>query len=50
MNNKKRTSCEIYSRVVGFYSPLSMWNRGKKEEFKDRKNYNSVLKKEGLND
>jgi ribonucleoside-triphosphate reductase len=32
----KRTRCEIYSRVVGFLSPVSQWNRGKKEEFRDR--------------
>lgn len=31
------TSCEIYSRVVGYLRPLIDWNEGKKEEFKDRK-------------
>lgn len=30
---------EIYSRVVGYFRPTAQWNRGKKEEFKDRKNY-----------
>lgn len=29
--------CEIYSRVVGYLRPVSNWNDGKKEEFKDRK-------------
>jgi len=29
--------CEIYSRVVGYLRPVSNWNEGKKEEFKDRK-------------
>ncbi len=28
---------EIYSRVTGYYRPVSNWNRGKQEEFKDRK-------------
>jgi len=28
--------CEIYSRVVGYYNPVSQWNLGKKEEFKER--------------
>ena len=29
--------CEIYSRIVGYFRPVSQWNKGKKEEFKDRK-------------
>jgi len=33
----KRTRCEVYSRVVGYLRPVSQWNAGKKEEFKDRK-------------
>jgi len=33
----KRTRCEIYSRVVGYMRPISQWNVGKKQEFKDRK-------------
>jgi len=28
--------CLVYSRVVGYYSPIQYWNNGKKEEFKDR--------------
>jgi len=39
MKNKKRTKCEIYSRVVGYIRPISQWNLGKQEEFKDRKIY-----------
>lgn len=31
---------EVYSRVCGYYRPTSCWNRGKAEEFKDRKVYN----------
>jgi len=30
---------EIYSRVVGYFRPVSNWNRGKQEEFHDRKTY-----------
>ncbi len=41
-----RTRCEVYSRVVGFLSPLSQWNRGKKEEYKDRVTFDKVLKEE----
>lgn len=30
---------EVYSRVVGYYGPISNWNAGKAQEFKDRKEY-----------
>lgn len=29
--------CEVFTRVVGYYRPTSQMNKGKKEEFKDRK-------------
>jgi len=29
--------CEVYSRVVGYLRPLKQWNRGKQEEFQERK-------------
>jgi len=35
----KRTKCEVYSRVVGYLRPVNSWNKGKKEEFKDRVEY-----------
>ena len=28
---------EVYSRVVGYYRPVSGYNAGKKQEFQDRK-------------
>ena len=28
---------EVYSRVVGYYRPVSNWNLGKQKEYKDRK-------------
>ena len=34
-----KTKCEVYSRVVGYLSPVSHWNEGKSEEWKDRKTY-----------
>jgi ribonucleoside-triphosphate reductase len=30
---------EVYSRVCGYHRPVQAWNGGKKEEFKDRKEY-----------
>ena len=32
--------CEVYSRVCGYYRPTSRWNKGKQEEFKERKTFN----------
>ena len=37
---KCKKNTEIYSRITGYYRPLSQWNEGKKQEFKDRKNFN----------
>ena len=37
---------EVYSRVVGYYRPVNQWNKGKQEEFRDRREF-SV---ESLND
>ena len=32
-------SCEVYSRVVGYIRPVQQWNKGKKQEFADRKEF-----------
>lgn len=34
-----KQDCEVYSRIVGKIHPVHRWNPGKKEEFKDRKEY-----------
>lgn len=31
--------CEVYSRIVGYLRPVSQWNTGKQEEFKERKEF-----------
>ena len=33
----KMIPTEIYSRVVGYYRPIQNWNKGKLEEFNERK-------------
>jgi ribonucleoside-triphosphate reductase len=30
---------EVYTRVVGYYRPVSRWNKGKQEEYQERKEY-----------
>ena len=35
----KRMPCEVYSRIVGYLRPVRDWNRGKQQEFAERKMY-----------
>ena len=37
--SKCKEKCEVYSRVCGYFRPVANWNKGKKEEFKDRKTF-----------
>lgn len=30
---------EVYSRVVGYMRPIEFWNLGKKQEYKERKEF-----------
>lgn len=32
--------CEVFSRVTGYMRPITSWNKGKREEFIERKKYN----------
>lgn len=38
-SNAGRTRCEVYSRVVGYIRPVSQWNKGKKAEYDQRKEF-----------
>lgn len=33
----KGRECLVYSRIVGYYQPVQMWNPGKRQEFTERK-------------
>jgi ribonucleoside-triphosphate reductase len=35
-NEIARTKCEIYTRVMGYYRPVTQFNNGKKSEFYTR--------------
>jgi len=35
-NEIKVIRCEVFSRIVGYYRPLDSWNRGKREEYRQR--------------
>jgi len=44
MEDKKTTgvcgrATEVYSRIVGYFRPVANWNKGKQQEFADRKTY-----------
>ena len=43
--DKKRTKCDVYSRVVGWITPTKCYNKGKAAEYKDRLTYKLWLKK-----
>jgi hypothetical protein len=35
----ERTTCRVYSRVNGWYTPVDLWNKGKVAEWNDREEY-----------
>lgn len=37
------TETEVYSRIVGYFRPVSQWNKGKAEEFQNRTLFNPEL-------
>jgi len=39
---------EVYSRVVGYFRPVKNWNKGKKEEFKERLEFNPKIHEKEL--
>ena len=45
--NQCNKECEVYSRIVGYFRPVANWNKGKQQEFKDRKVY-SIKEVENL--
>jgi hypothetical protein len=36
---EKKIPVEVYSRVVGYFRPVNQWNKGKQEEFRERKEF-----------
>ena len=37
LKDEERTRCEVWSRVMGYYRPVTYFNPGKQQEYKDRK-------------
>lgn len=36
LSEKERQQCEVWTRVMGYYRPVSHYNTGKKGEFHER--------------
>lgn len=36
LSNDERQQCEVWTRVMGYYRPVSFYNTGKKGEFHER--------------
>ena len=36
LTNEERQPCEVWTRVMGYYRPVEMYNTGKKGEFHER--------------
>ena len=41
---------EVFSRVVGYIRPVSQWNDGKQEEFRQRKMFEIKLEGRGISE
>jgi len=39
---EKKVPCEVYSRIVGYLRPIQNWNKGKRQEFEERRTYHAV--------
>ena len=48
MDNSKRTECTVYSRVVGWLTPVHNFNKGKAAEYRDRVTYSIPKCENGL--
>ena len=36
LSDAERQPCEIWTRVMGYYRPVSAWNAGKQSEYSER--------------
>ncbi|MDR2111222.1 MAG: hypothetical protein LBP32_07925 [Spirochaetaceae bacterium] len=45
LSHVEGTPAEVYSRIVGYYRSVRNWNRGKREEYGERKLYRVVPEK-----
>ena len=46
LNDVHGTETEVYARIVGYYRAVKHWNRGKRDEFDQRKMFTLEASKE----
>lgn len=39
LDDSERQPCEVWTRVMGYHRPKDSFNKGKKAEFEERKNF-----------
>lgn len=39
LKDDERQPCEVWTRVMGYHRPISSFNKGKRGEFEERKNF-----------
>ncbi|MCD6361321.1 MAG: hypothetical protein J7M38_10705 [Armatimonadetes bacterium] len=42
LDDAERQPCEIWTRVMGYYRPVSAWNAGKQSEYSERVPYHQA--------
>ena len=40
LKDEERQPCEVWTRVMGYFRPTNCYNRGKMQEYADRKCFN----------
>lgn len=48
VRDEERQPCEVWTRVMGYMRPVDQFNRGKKQEFRDRKYFSQKLAEERI--
>jgi len=43
LDDRTRTRCEVWTRVMGYHRPISSFNVGKQGEFKERVFFNEPI-------
>jgi len=41
---KCEEECLVYSRIVGYITPINQWNKGKRQEYSERKTFKAEIK------
>ena len=45
LQDEERTSCEVWTRVMGYYRPVERFNAGKRSEYNEREFFDEIQTK-----